>query len=78
MTMIDKHLGEKWGDLTLIARSSKPANGYLAYYWCKCECGNIKRYRYDQSRRVGNCGMCEDFAESGVLKALEVKQYDKE
>ena len=76
--MIDKHLGEKWGDLTLIARSVKPANGYLSYYWCKCECGNIKRYRYDQARRVGNCGMCDDFKESEVLTALEVLTNGKE
>ena len=76
--MIDKHLGEVWGDLTLIALSKKPANGYLSYYWAKCSCGNIKRYRYDQARRVGNCGFCEDFQESEVLKAIEVNNHGKE
>lgn len=69
--MIDKRIGEKHGDLTIIARSTKEPNGYLSYYWTKCKCGNIKRYRYDQARRVGNCGMCEDFTESGVNAALK-------
>lgn len=75
---IDKHIGEIWGDLEILTLSVKPANGYLSYYWCKCKCGNIKRYRYDQVRRVGNCGMCEDFSESEVLKRLEVLRYGKE
>lgn len=75
---IDKHIGEKWGDLEIIAISSKPANGYLYYYYCKCACGNIKRFRYDQVRRVGNCGICEDFKESEVLKALEVNNNGRE
>lgn len=75
---IEKHIGEKHGDITIIASSTKPANGYLYYYWCKCDCGNIKRYRYDQARRVGNCGMCEDFSESEVSKALEVYDNGKE
>lgn len=69
--MKDKRIGEQHGQLTIISRSAKPANGYLPYYWCKCQCGNIKRYRYDQARRVGNCGMCEDFLESGVTEALK-------
>lgn len=68
---IDKHIGEQLGDLTIVAASSKEPNGYLYYYWCKCKCGNIKRYRYDQARRVGNCGLCEDFSESGVNAALK-------
>lgn len=76
--MIEKNIGEKHGKITIIARSIKPSNGYLHYYWCKCDCGNIKRYRYDQARRVGNCGMCEDFKESGVLSALGVLQNGKE
>lgn len=68
----DKHLGEQHGDLTVIAvAAAKGSNGYLSYYWVRCKCGNVKRYRYDQLRRVGNCGMCEDFTASGVLKALE-------
>lgn len=66
--MIDSHIGEKWGDLTIIARSMRPANGYLYYYWVRCSCGNIKRYRYDRIRSVGNCGMCEDFKKSNVLR----------
>lgn len=68
--MISKHIGEKHGELTIIARSKKPSNGYLYYYWARCSCGIIKRYRYDQARRVGSCGLCEDFIESEVLKAL--------
>lgn len=68
--MIDKHINEQLGELTLIARSQRPANGYLHYYWCKCSCGNIKRYRYDQARKNGNCGMCEDFRDSNVLSKL--------
>ena len=68
--MISKHIGEKHGELTIIARSQKPSNGYLYYYWARCSCGNIKRYRYDQARRVGSCGLCEDFTNSEVLKAL--------
>lgn len=75
---INKHIGEVHDQITIIARSNKPANGYLYYYWCKCSCGNIKRYRYDQARRVGNCGMCEDFKESEVLRALEVNKDGKE
>lgn len=76
--MIEKHLGEKHGDLTIIARSSKQSNGYLHYYWTRCKCGNIKRYRYDQARRAGNCGLCEDFIESEVNRVLEGNKYGKE
>ena len=76
--MIDKHIGEKHGSITIVSKSIKPANGYLYYYWCKCDCGNIKRYRYDQARRVGNCGLCEDFIESGVLRSLGVLENGKE
>ena len=76
--MIDKRIGEQHGDLTIIAKSTKQANGYLPYYWTRCKCGNIKRYRYDQARRVGNCGLCEDFIESEVKRALEVNEYGKE
>lgn len=68
---MDKRIGEKHNELTIIATSTKPANGYLKYYWCLCSCGNIKRYRYDQLRRVGSCGMCDDIIESGVIRALE-------
>lgn len=62
--LIEKRIGEKHGDLVIIARSNKEANGYLPYYWTRCSCGNIKRYRYDQARRVGNCGLCDDFRAS--------------
>lgn len=68
--MVDKHINEQLGELTLIARSKRPANGYLHYYWCKCSCGNIKRYRYDQARKNGNCGSCEDFKASDVKSKL--------
>lgn len=69
--IIDKYVGEKYGDLTLICRAEgKGANGYLHYYYCLCKCGNIKRYRLDQARRVGNCGICEDFTKSDVIGAL--------
>ena len=65
-------VGEKHGDLTIIAHAKgKEPNGYLHYYWCKCSCGNVKRFRYDQARRAGNCGLCEDFKASEVLKALQ-------
>lgn len=69
--MIDKKIGERHGDITIIARAQKPSNGYLHYYWTRCECGNIKRFRYDQARRVGNCGMCDDFRESKVMESLK-------
>ena len=75
---IDRHIGEVHDQITILTLSTKPANGYLYYYWCKCSCGNIKRYRYDQARRVGNCGMCEDFKESEVKKAIEVLDNGKE
>lgn len=67
----DKHVGEVHADLTIICTSSKPANGYLHYYWTLCSCGNIKRYRYDQIRKNGNCGMCDDMNASAVIEALE-------
>ena len=73
----DKHIGEKHGNLTIIAESKKQPNGYLKYYWCKCSCGNLKRFRYDQVRRTNNCGLCEDFKESEVLQALEVNNNGK-
>lgn len=69
--MIDKHIGEQQGDLTLVARSTKANNGYLSYYWCKCKCGNYKRYRYDQARKNGNCNQCEDFTASKVLEKIK-------
>ena len=68
--IVDTHIGEKHGDLEIIARSTKESNGYLYYYWTRCKCGNIKRYRYDQARRVGNCGLCEDFTASKVNEVL--------
>lgn len=76
--MIEKHLGEVHDDLTIIARAQKPNNGYLAYYWVRCSCGNVKRYRYDQVRKVSNCGMCEDFKNSNVLEALRAVNHGKE
>ena len=60
----NKHIGEKFEDLTIIAESTRKPNGYLRYYWTRCKCGNIKRYRYDQIRKKGNCGDCADFSES--------------
>ena len=76
--MIDKHINEVHNDLTIIARSTKKSNGYLYYYWTKCKCGNVKRYRYDQARRVGNCGSCEDYIKSNVNKKLEELRGGKE
>lgn len=68
--MKDKRIGEVHGDLTIIAQSQKEPNGYLNYYWTRCKCGNIKRYRYDQARRAGNCGLCEDFKASKVNEVI--------
>ena len=70
---MDKHIGEKHGELTIVSRSIAKPNGYLYFYWCRCSCGNVKRYRYDRARQVGCCGMCEDFAGSQVNEAL--KEY---
>ena len=72
--MVDKRIGEKHDKLTIIARSIQPPNGYLYYYWTRCDCGNVKRYRYDQARRAGSCGFCEDFERSGVLEALKKRE----
>lgn len=76
--MIDKHINERCGHLTLISRSTRNPNGYLAYYWALCDCGNIKRYRYDQARKNGNCGACEDFIASKVGNALKERESGKE
>lgn len=73
MTEKDKRIGEVHGELTIIAKSIAPPNGYLHFYWCLCSCGNVKRYRYDRARNVGSCGVCEEFKESGVNEAL--KEY---
>ena len=70
-------IGEKHGDLTIIALSQKPAQGYLNIYWARCECGNIIRSRYDYLRKKGTCGMCSDFVESHVLKAYSEVQGGK-
>lgn len=73
--MANDRSGERHGDLTLLCKAQKEPNGYLHYYWCKCEkCGNLKRFRYDQARRAENCGFCEDFIESQVLKALQERK----
>lgn len=70
---MDKHIGEKHGHLTIIARSQKKTpQGYLYYYWCQCDCGNYKRLRYDYARKGQPCGLCEDFTESEVLNNLKV------
>lgn len=61
-------IGERHGALTIIAKSSKEPNGYLYYYWVKCECGYIKRLRYDQIRKGKRCGLCDDVIVSGVMK----------
>lgn len=66
MEIRDKHIGERHGDLTIIGPAAKGQQGYLFYYWVRCECGNINRYRYDQVRRKGNCGLCEDARASGL------------
>lgn len=75
--MVDKHLNEVHGELTIIARSTKAPNGYLHYYWCKCSCGNIKRYRYNLVRTNKSCGMCEDFNDSKVLEHLKELESGK-
>lgn len=75
---MDKRIGEKHGDFTVVAKSTKGPNGYLHYYWAKCKCGNLKRLRYDYIRKGGNCGLCEDFTESEVLRALEGFRNGKE
>ena len=71
MEIRDKHIGEVHGDITIIGSSAKQQQGYLFYYWCRCKCGNIKRYRYDQLRRVGNCGLCEDAHDSGLNNLIK-------
>lgn len=76
--MVNKHLNEVHGELTIVAPSTKRANGYLYYYWCKCSCGNFKRLRYDQVRKNKSCGMCEDFNDSGVLDYLKELERGKE
>lgn len=75
--MSDKHIGEKFGELTIVAKSTKEPNGYLNYYWTRCSCGNYKRFRYDFVKKAGNCGMCKDFKESGVLRNIEVLEHGK-
>ena len=69
--MQDIHINEIHQDLTIIANSTKKANGYLHYYWCRCSCGNLIRLRYDQIRKKGNCGKCEDFNDSEVDLIIE-------
>jgi len=76
--MLDKHIGEIQGELTIVALSNKNKNGYLNYYWTKCSCGNIKRYRYDQIRKNKACGLCEDYKESNVNSALKELERGKE
>ena len=78
MVMQDIHINEVHKDLTIIASSSKKANGYLHYYWCKCACGNLIRLRYDQARRKGDCGKCDDFRASGVSDKLKELGSGKE
>lgn len=70
-------IGEKHGALTIIAQSSKRAHGYLYYYWVRCECGYIKRLRYDQIRKGVKCGLCEDFSSSGVLERAKDGKKEK-
>lgn len=65
----DKHIGERQGKLTIIAPSTKRPNGYLWYYWVKCDCGNVIRLRYDQIRKKAECGNCEDYLAS--MKGVE-------
>lgn len=77
--MIDRHIGEVHGNLIIVAKSTKPDNGYLSYYWTKCSCGNFKRYRYDAVKKKGSCGMCEDFKQSNVEgNAFEVLKHEQE
>ena len=61
-------IGEQHGEFTIIAKSTKKAQGYLYYYFVKCSCGNIKRYRYDQIRKKKHCELCEDCKASNVLE----------
>ena len=65
---IMKHVGETHGDLHILCPSSKAPNGYLYYYWAQCSCGMVKRFRYDQLRRAGNCGFCEDINKSNLME----------
>lgn len=69
---MSNHIGETYGDLTIISLAEKKTpHGYLYYYWCQCKCGNIKRMRYDRIRQGAPCGMCEDFKASRVLEKIK-------
>jgi hypothetical protein len=41
---IDMPIGSKWGRLTIVSRAEKPpgTTASVAYWLCKCECGNLK------------------------------------
>lgn len=58
------HIGEKIQNFEILAESTREPNGYLRYYWVRCSCGNVKRYRYDQIKKKGSCGDCEDYKRS--------------
>lgn len=67
----DKHIGECHKELTILTPSTKDPNGYLWYYWVRCSCGNVVRLRYDQIRKKGSCGLCEDYINSMVDIAVK-------
>lgn len=68
--------GEKHGSLTIICKATKESNGYLHYYWVRCECGYIKRLRYDQIRKGKACGLCDDVIATGVMVGKDGKKEE--
>lgn len=58
MSKIKDETGKRYGRLTVIERAETSADRRMAYWLCKCDCGNMKVARGVDLRRGGtrSCG----------------------
>lgn len=70
--------GQRFSRLEVLGRAPDGLKKYTAYWWCKCDCGNIVKIRGDQLRgnfaRSCGCYAKEKAAEQGKKLAA---QYNK-
>lgn len=65
-------LGQKFGFLTVVERSPVIKNDHCAYWFCKCDCGNVVEVS-GVNLRTGNtksCGCLKSYGEQKINKIL--------
>lgn len=67
--MDDKNIGKKYGLLTVLSFDREGKNSSHKWYYCKCECGNVKSIRID-SLKSGTTIAC------GCVRSKRAKSLD--